>query len=85
MEDIISSVIGALITFMITPGPGAIIALLVLAIVLIWIDRNRLIKTIEKKDDRIDRIIDQYYAGHLSLTDALGHIESAMLEMAKRL
>ena len=81
MEDIIKLLLSAVQD----GGPGAIIALLLVFIgILIW-DRKRLVQDIEKKDNKLERIIDDYYKGHLTITEALNGLKIVLAEIKGKL
>ncbi len=64
-----------------TGGPSAIIALLLLAILGLYMDRRRLLKEITHKDDKIDKIVEDYYKGNLTLSEALNSLKSVLFEI----
>lgn len=66
-------------------GPNAIIMLLLAFIgILIW-DRKRLVAEIEKKDTKLEKIIDDYYRGHLTITEALNGLKVVLAEIKGKL
>lgn len=81
MEDIVKM----LLTAVTEGGPGAIIALLLGFIgILIW-DRRRLVQEIEKKDTKLEKIIDDYYQGHITITEALNGLRIVLAEIKGKL
>jgi len=48
-------------------------------------ERKKLLKEIEKKDKRIDGIIDDYHKGNLTLTEALNSLKLVLYEIKGRL
>jgi len=81
MEDILKM----LLSLVSEGGPGAIIALLLGFIgILIW-DRQRLVQEIEKKDTKLEKIIDDYYKGHLTITEALNGLRIVLAEIKGKL
>ncbi len=65
-------------------GPSAIIfILLIIIFALVW-DRNRLVKEIDKKDDRINKIVDDYTRGNLTLASALDSLKSVLYEIKSK-
>lgn len=77
MENLFTS----LITSMIGGGPQGVIALLICAIVLLIIDRRRLSSEIERKDTKLDKIIDDYHSGNLTLAEALTSLKNVLYEI----
>jgi hypothetical protein len=66
-------------------GPKAIIALLVMFIgALLW-DRRRLLSEISRKDDRIERILDDYAKGNTTLAEALNQLRMVLFEIKSKL
>lgn len=81
METILNTILQALMG----GGPGAIIALLVAFIaVLLWHIRQ-LYKDVEKKDDKIEKILDDYHKGNLTLTEALTSLKMVLVEIKAKL
>lgn len=66
-------------------GPTAIIALL-LALLggLIW-DRKRLTTALDKKDKKIEQIVDDYHKGNITLVEALNSLKMVMVEIKAKL
>jgi FtsZ-interacting cell division protein ZipA len=62
-------------------GPHGIIVILALVIGGMWFERQRLIKENAKKDDRLDKIIDDYYKGNLTLSEALNSLKAVLFEI----
>lgn len=78
-------IVQALVTAMLSGGQGALTAVLLAAIgFLIW-DRKRLTETINKKDEKIEKIIDDYYKGNLTLTEALNGLKMVLMEIKGKL
>lgn len=81
MEDILKMMVEAISQ----GGPNAIIMLLLAFIgILIW-DRRRLVQEIEKKDTKLEKIIDDYYRGHLTITEALNGLKIVLAEIKGKL
>lgn len=78
-------VIQALVNALLGGGPGAVIALLVGAIVLLIWDRRKLLESIDKKEEKIEKIIDDYYRGNLTLTEALNGLKLVLMEIKGKL
>lgn len=81
MGDSIAFLIGKIVS----GGPEAIISGCVLLISLLLIERHRLLKLIEKKDEKIDHIVDDYYKGNITLSDALTSLKIVLFEIKARL
>ncbi len=75
-------VIGSILTIL-TSGNGTQ-ALPVVLGVIIWhlLGENKKLKSeIEKKDERIDKIVDDYHRGNLTLTEALNSLKLVLFEI----
>ena len=48
-------------------------------------DRIRLIKELEKKEAKLDKVIDDYYKGNISLTEALNGLKIVLAEIKGKL
>lgn len=81
----LDTLIDKLLTAMLGGGPQAIIAVLCLAICLLFMERRRLLKELQKKDDKIDKIVDDYYQGHLTLSEALNSLKMVLFEIKVKL
>jgi hypothetical protein len=57
----------------------------VLIIVFLWLERRRLLHELEKKDDKIDRIIDDYSKGNVTLGEALNSLKLVLYEIKGKL
>lgn len=67
--------ITSVITLLTTGGPSAIIAILVRIIATLLYDRRRLISDIDKAHTKVDRFVEDYHQGTLTLSDAFTSIE----------
>jgi hypothetical protein len=76
-EKLISSLLGG--------GPQAIIAIMLLIIILLWVDRSRLINEVKKKDEKIEKIVSDYYKGNLTLSEALNSLKMVLFELKSRI
>ena len=75
------STITAIIDSLISGGPHGIIAILVLIIVGLLADRRRLVHENAKKEEKIDKIIDEYYQGNITLAEALNSLKTVLYEI----
>lgn len=71
----------SIITLLSGGGPSAVIAILVLVIVHLILERRRLVAEIAKKDEKMDRIVDDYHKGNLTLAEALNSLKSVLYEI----
>ena len=81
MDNLIQNLLNALLS----GGPHAIIAVLVLIIIGLLVDRHRLVKDVGRKDEKIEKIVDDYYRGNITLTDALNSLKNVLYEIRLKL
>jgi hypothetical protein len=81
----LESLIEKLLGLILNGGPTALIAVLVMIILFLWFERKRLLHEVEKKDDKIDRIIDDYSKGNVTLGEALNSLKFVLYEIKGRL
>ena len=81
MDTIIEKLLEALLG----GGPMAIIAVLMIVIGALVMERKRLLKEIEKKDDKIDKIIDDYYKGNMTISEAFNSLKLVLFEIKGKL
>jgi hypothetical protein len=62
-------------------GPKAVIVMLTAVIIGLLFDRRRLIKEKTTAEGKIDKIIDDYYKGNLTLADALNSLKVVLYEI----
>lgn len=74
-----------LLTAILGGGPSAIFALLIAFILLLLIDRKRLTNEISKKDEKIEKIIDEYSRGNLTIAQALDNLKTVLYEIRGRI
>ena len=63
---------------------GIIILLLAMIGGLIW-DRQRLLKSLDKKEEKIEKIIEDYHKGNLTLSEALNNVRIVLFEIKGKL
>jgi hypothetical protein len=81
LESLIEKILGIILN----GGPTALIAVLVMIIIFLWFERKRLLHELEKKDDKIDRIIDDYSKGNVTLGEALNSLKLVLYEIKGKL
>lgn len=79
------TIVEKLLVALIEGGPQAVIAVLVIVIVGLFFERRRLLKEIEKKDDKIDKIIDDYYRGNMTISEAFNSLKMVLFEIKSKL
>jgi len=81
LVELFSGIIGAIMG----GGPEAMIAILVVFVVLLLLDRRRLLAEIKQKDAKVEKIVDEYYKGNLTLTEALTSLKLVLFEIKGKL
>lgn len=79
------TIIEKLLLALFNGGPQAIIAVLLMVIIGLFLERRRLLGELLKKDEKIDKIIDDYYKGNMTLSDALNSLKSVLYEIKSKL
>ena len=62
-------------------GPAALIGVLVLIIGFLFYERTRLLKEVEKKDEKLEKIIDDYYKGNMTISEAFTSLKLVLYEI----
>lgn len=62
-------------------GPEAIIAVLMLGITLLLFERKRLLDQLAKKEEKMEKIVDDYYRGNITLSEALNNLKGVLYEI----
>jgi hypothetical protein len=62
-------------------GSEAIISILLLFIILLLWERKKTQELLEKKDERLEGIIDDYHDGNITLADALNSLKQVLFEI----
>lgn len=71
--------------YIVSGGVKGVLALLSLFIaVLLW-DRKSLQENLEKKEEKIEEILDNYYKGNLTLSEALAGLKVLLSEIKSKL
>jgi hypothetical protein len=78
------NIIGVLLTQVLHGGPE-VIAVLGLVIVMLVFERRRLIKALDQKDERMTKIIDEYYRGSITLSEALTSLKMLLFDIKSKL
>jgi len=74
-----------IVDIIINGGQHAVDFILVAVILILIHERNRLIKEINKKEEKIDKIIEDYYEGNLTLSEALNSLKLVLYEIKGRI
>ncbi len=80
MDNILALVVGQLLH----GGPETIAIMALLIVLLLW-DRRRLTNEIAKKDERLNKIVDDYYKGNITLAEALNSLKLVLYEIKIKL
>lgn len=79
------AIVEKFVTALFAGGTSAVIAILGLIVIGLFIERKRLLEELTKKDNKIEKIIDDYYQGNLSLSEALTSLKIVLYEIKARL
>lgn len=71
--------------YIVSGGFKGIIALLLIFIGLLLWDRKHLQENLEKKEEKIEEILDNYYKGNLTLSEALSGLKVLLAEIKSKL
>ena len=83
MDDIISTLLKLL-----TEGKSAADVLpIVMGVIIMFLlnERKTLVAENKKKEEKIDKIVDDYYRGNLTLTEALNSLKLVLFEIKGKL
>lgn len=81
----IDSLVEKLLTALLGGGTQAVIAVLGIVVLgLLW-ERHRLVKEIQRKDEKIEKIVDDYYKGNITLSDALTSLKIVLYEIKAKI
>ena len=81
MGDIIQSVVQVIAK----GDANALVAILLLIIVVLGWFCFRMMKQLEKKDDKIYKIIDDYSKNNITITEALNGLKTVLIEIKAKL
>ena len=66
-------------------GLSGIIAILIIILILMIYDRRRLTAEITRKDEKMEKIVEEYYKGNITLTEALQSLKLVLTEIKGKL
>lgn len=81
----IGDILGKVFDYIVSGGFKGIIALLVCFIALLIWDRKHLQENLEKKEEKIEEILDNYYRSNITLGDALNGLKILLAEIKAKL
>jgi hypothetical protein len=81
----LESLIEKLLGIILNGGPSALIAVLVMIIIFLWFELTRLLHVFDKKYEKLDRIIDDYSKGNVTLGEALNSLKLVLYEIKGKL
>lgn len=62
-------------------GGPEVVAILIFIIGMLLYDRRRLLHELERKEARIDKIVDDYHQGNITLAEALNSLKMVLVEI----
>lgn len=80
-----ATLINTILTILADGGATAIICILFLIVAFLFWDRLRLLKDLDKKDEKMEKIIEDYYRGNITLTEALNELRIILAEIKGKL
>jgi hypothetical protein len=75
--------IGSIVSLLTSGKSGAEVLPVVMGLI-IWhllVERKKLVEENKKKEDKLDKILDDYYKGNLTLTEALNSLKLVLYEI----
>jgi hypothetical protein len=66
-------------------GMAGVVSILLGFIILLIYDRHRLESEIVKKDEKIEKIVENYYQGNITITEALHSLRLVLTEIKGKL
>lgn len=85
MGSLVEAIFEKLISSLLGGGPNAIVAIMLIAIVALVIERKRLLADIKTKEERIEKIVEDYYKGNMTLTEALNSLRMVLYEIKSKI
>jgi len=82
---LIEAIFEKLLTVLLSGGPQAIISILLGIIVLLLLDRRRLNAEVTRKDEKIEKIVEDYNKGNMTISQALAALREVLIEIKGRL
>jgi hypothetical protein len=79
-----SDAISTLIEHLLKGGPEVLAGLTLFIMALLW-DRKRLIQEIKDKEVKLDRIVEDYHKGNLTIAEAMYSLKLVLSEIKGRL
>lgn len=81
------SVIGPILNLLTNGKSGADVLPVIMGVIIWYLlhERKQLLEENKKKDERIDKIVDDYHKGNLTLTEALNSLKVVLYEIKGRI
>ncbi len=76
--------ISTLLAPLLNGGPAVIAALILFILALLW-ERRRLMAEIKEKEAKIDKIVDDYHKGNLTIAEAMNSLRFVLSEIKGKL
>lgn len=74
-----------IITHIFQGGAGGVIGVMMVFIAFLIVDRNRIINDSSEKDDKIEAIIEEYYKGTITISEAFNSLKLVLIEIKTKL
>lgn len=81
----VESLLSSLVAAVLAGGPPAVIAILVLVIIGLCWDRKRLTDTIKYREEKFDKILQDYHNGQITITEAITSLRLILTEIKANL
>jgi hypothetical protein len=82
---LVEAIFEKLLTVLLSGGPQAIISILLGIIVLLLLDRRRLTAEVARKDEKIEKIVEDYNKGNMTISQALAALREVLIEIKGKL